>query len=267
VRSSLTVGGIEVELSTPKGPLEPALIERYGPFLGAVVDPVCSIHLEGTGVQQGEPNPPLAELVGADTAVVELTHPDFTGTFDLEGQGLLTVAENQFTIDHCFRILFGLLAPRHDALMLHSCGVLSGGVANVFAGESGAGKSTLASLAGHRPLLSDEHVLVRCTGGTWTAASTPFWGSYAKPGPARSAPLARLWSLQQAARNEVQATDTEACLRIALDNAVLPCSDPAIKSAVFDVAVDLASAVPSAELRFVPEPSVWELIDARAAVA
>ena len=267
MRSSLTIGGIEVELRVPQGPLEPIFAERYGPFLGAVQDPVCSLRVEGTGIQKGEPNPPMAEVSGADGTVVSLEHPDFTATFDLEGDGKLVVAENEFTIDHTFRVLFGLLGPRHCAVMLHSCGVISGGIANVFAGHSGAGKSTLASLAGHRPLLSDEHVLIRRQGKEWMAWSTPFWGSYAKPGPARQAPLERLWSLQQAPKNEVVVTDSEAGLRTALDNAVLPCAEPALKRAVFEVAADLVTDVPSATLRFVPEPDVWEMIDARAAVA
>lgn len=267
MRSSITVGGIEVELRAPAGPLEPILADRYGPFLGAVRDPVCSLRIESTGVEPGADNPPLATVTGAATGVVEVAHPDFDATFAVEGEGTLSTAENPFTIDHAFRVLFGLLAPRHDALMLHACGLISGSVANVFAGASGAGKSTLASMAGSRPLLSDEHVLVRSAGAKWFAASTPFWGSYAKPGPARQAPLARLWSLRQWPTNEVVVTDAAACVRTAVGNAVLPCADPAVKSAVFDVAFRLAECVPAAELRFALDDSVWEVIDARVAVA
>ena len=267
MRSSLTIGGIEVELRAPAGPVETILADRYGPFLGMVIDPVCSLDITGTGVEHGEPNPPMATVTGANGDIVDVVHPDFTAQFALEGAGSIRTSENPFTIDHAFRLLFGFLAPRHDSVMLHSCGLISGSVANVFAGESGAGKSTLASMAGTRPLLSDEHVLIRYLRHEWVAASTPFWGSYAKPGPARRAPLERLWSLVQWPTNEVRVTDAEACLRTALDNAVLPCAEPSIKSAVFDVACRLAEDVPSAELRFALDETVWELIDERAAVA
>lgn len=267
MRAGLTVGGIEVELRAPAGPLEPILADRYGPFLGAVTNPVCSLQLEGTGTEKSEDNSPLADLTGADTTVVSLEHPDFTGTLDLDGDGTVQVAENPYTIDHVFRLLYGLLAARHDAVMLHSCGVISGATAHVFAGHSGAGKSTLASLAGHRPLLSDEHVIVRRANDEWIACSTPFWGSYAKPGPARGAPLARLYSLVQARTNEVRPTSTTDGVRTVLDNAVLACAEPSLKAAVFEVAVELAAAVPTAELRFAPDPEVWEVIDARVAVA
>lgn len=267
MRAGFTVGGIEVELRTPAGPIEGILADRYGPFLGAVVDPVCGLHLQGAGTDKSEDNSPLADVTGAEGIYVELVHPDFRGSLDLDGDGKVDVAENPYTIDHVFRLLFGLLAPRHDAVMLHSCGVISGDHANVFAGESGAGKSTLASMAGRRPLLSDEHVLVRRSETEWVASSTPFWGSYAKPGPARQAPLACLYSLVQAPENDVRPTGAADGLRTVIENAVLPCAEPTIKAAVFDVAADLAADVPSAELRFAPHPEIWELIDARAAVA
>ena len=267
MRSSLTVGGIEVELRVPAGPLEVLVAERYAPFLGAVREPVCTLAVTSTGIVGKEDNPPLADLAGAGTDVVEATHPDWRATFALDGQGELCSSEDEVTLDHAFRVLFALLAPRNDALMLHSCGLISGSVANVFAGESGAGKSTLASMGGTRPLLSDEHVLVRRRQQEWVAASTPFWGSYKRPGPARQAPLARLWALEQWPTNQVVPGSVETCLRTALDNAVLPCGDPAIKTAVFDVACDLAEDVPSSVLRFALDDQIWELIDARAAVA
>ena len=122
-------------------------------------------------------------------------------------------------------------------------------------------------MAGHRPLLSDEHVMVRRRGDGWVAASTPFWGSYAKPGRARQAPLQCLWSLRQAPANEIRVTGPQEGLRTVLDNAVLACREPALKRAVFDVGVDLSRDVDSAELHFTPEPAIWEMIDdARLAV-
>jgi hypothetical protein len=106
--------------------------------------------------------------------------------------------------------------------------------------------------------------MVRYLGGLWVAASTPFWGSYAKPGPVRQAPFATLWSLRQWPTNQVRALDAVAGLRVAVDNAVLPSPDVAIKQSVFAVATELAAAVPAAELRFTPDSSVWEEIDVRA---
>jgi hypothetical protein len=106
--------------------------------------------------------------------------------------------------------------------------------------------------------------MLRNANGTWIAGSTPFWGSYAKPGTARQAPLATLWTLRHWPTNEVRSLDQMAALRIAVENAVLPSADPEMKRAVFEVAADLAANVPASELRFTPVTSLWEEIDVRA---
>ena len=262
MRSSLTIAGMALDVSVPQGPLEGIVIERYAPFLGAIDDSVLRLHLEPSGKTRGLDNPPIAHVEGAGSSTLSITHPDFNAEVDLEGECVLTVATDPHAVDHFFRVLMGLLAPRHDAIMLHACGILSGSQTHVFAGPSGAGKSTLASLAGQRPLLSDEHVIVRRTDeGTWEAASTPFWGSYAQPGPARQARLARLWKLKQWPSNARRDLDAVEALRLLLDNAVLPCPDAEIKQAVFDVAVALAADVDASELRFTPTDDVWSEID------
>src|SRR4051812_46896785 len=152
MKAGLTIAGIEVEVTAPRGPLEAVLLERYSAFLGAVSEPVCSVRFEPSGQSLGLPNPPMAVLSGGAGPVVKIEHEDFRAEGDLEGEGGGTTAAHPYTVAHFSRLLFGLLAPRHDAVMLHSCGVITQGEAHVFAGRSGAGKSTLASLASHRPL-------------------------------------------------------------------------------------------------------------------
>lgn len=263
MRAGLTVAGIQVEVRAPRGQIETIVADRYAPFLGAVKHAVCSIEFAPSGEIHGAPNPPMAKVHDPTQRHVKIVHTDFDAELDLEGSGFVTTASNPFTIDHFFRLLFGLLAPRNDALMLHACGVVTQGRAEVFAGQSGAGKSTLASLAGTRPLLSDEHVMVRRQAQRWNAASTPFWGSYSVPGPARQAPLARIWELRQWPQHQVRPLDRLGCLRLALEHSVLPSPDAAFKALVFGVAADLADDVPAAELRFTPTADVWEHIDER----
>lgn len=263
MRASLTVGGIEVALSAPPGPLEAILADRYDPFLDVVHRPCCTVRFEAADGGPPSKNPPLATVAVAGSGA-RIGHPDFSAEVDLDGHGWVRTVPDPYVVDHFMRLLVSLLAPRHGALMLHACGAITGGVAHVFAGQSGSGKSTLASLAGHRPVLSDEHVLVRFVDGRWVAASTPFWGSYARPGPARRAPLARLWGLRHWPTHEVRDLEPYAGLRLALANAVLAGPQADLKRAAFEVAAELAAAVPSAELRFTPSESVWEHIDERA---
>jgi hypothetical protein len=263
MKCGLTVGGIEVEVTAAPGRQEAILADRYSPFLGAVSKPVCRVAFVDNQKGKGQPNPPLA-AVSSNEHKVRIDHIDFDADLDLTGDGEVRIPADVYVVDHFFRLLYGLLAPRHNALLLHACGVISESHSHVFAGQSGAGKSTLASLAEHRPLLSDEHVIVRQGDAGWYAASTPFWGSYEKPGVARSAPLARLWSLRHWPSNVVRAQDALHTVRVALENSVLPSLDPELKCSVFDNAVDLAAAVPSSELRFTPSTAVWEHIDATA---
>lgn len=264
MRAGLTVGGIEVEVHAPRGPLEGVLLERYSPFLGAVTDPVCKVGFVPTDAVEGAENPPMAE-VEVDGTHARIDHVDFAAELDLTGEGKVSTAANPFTIDHFFRLLYGMLVPRYRAVMLHACGIIAEGRAGVFAGQSGAGKSTLASLAEHRPLLSDEHVVIRELDGTWVAASTPFWGSYAKPGPARQAPLGLLCELVQWPHHELRPLDQVEGLRLLLEHSVLPGPDPSFRHAVFEVAADLAAATQAAQLRFTPKASVWDVIDERLA--
>ncbi|MCU1459955.1 MAG: hypothetical protein JWO37_30 [Acidimicrobiales bacterium] len=263
MKAGLTIGGIEVEVRVPRGPMEAIFAGRYSPFLGPVCDPVGRVSFESSGSMKGEANPPMAIVSGGSKREVTIDHVDFRADVDLEGESTVVTAADPYVIDHFFRLFVGLMAPRHDAVLLHACGLIVDGMSHVFAGQSGAGKSTLASIAEHRPLLSDEHVLVRRIDARWFATSTPFWGSYAKPGASRQAPLDTLWCLRQWPENQVRQLDRVAAVRVTLNNAVLPGPDPAYKAAVFDVAADLAQDIPVAELRFTPAPAVWEAIDAR----
>ncbi len=263
MRAGLRVAGIEIDVLAPQGPIESVILDQYGPYLGAVTEPVCQVTFEPSGTALGSAHPPMAEVTGGAGPRVSIADLDFGAELDLEGEGTACVAANPYTIDHFLRILYAFLAPRHDALMLHACGVITQGHAEVFVGKSGAGKSTLVSVAGNRPVLSDEHVIVRKADGAWFGASTPFWGSYARPGPSREAPLGTLWGIRRSSGPRVRGLESHEGLRLALEHAVLPGPDPLFKHALFDVAVDLARDVPAAEVQFTPSDRVWELIDDR----
>ena len=265
MRASLTITGIEVEVSVPAGPLETIVAGRYATFLGALDAPVCSLHIQPGKVPQR-----LLTSVGSAVPLVEregdttfrVAHPSFFGTLDLEGQGSLHSAADPVGLDYALRILFALLAPRHGAFMLNACGVISEGGAHVFAGPAGAGKSWVAGLAGDRPVLTDGYVMVRHQEGAWMAGSTPFWSTFDQPGPPRESKLARLWSLRPSPAVEPCPPESGAVLHTVMENAVFPLRETEARRAVLDLAVELALAVPTSKLFLDATSDVWQEIEA-----
>ncbi|MCA1845732.1 MAG: hypothetical protein LC792_21560 [Actinobacteria bacterium] len=263
MRASLTIGGIEVALSASAGSLETAVAERYAPFLGAVETPVCSLTLEPSQAVEGPAAPAvsLVERVGETT--FRVVHPGLFGWFDLAGAGNVHVGANPYALDNALRLLFGLLAPRHDALMLHATSVITNGGTHVFTGPA-AGTSALTRLAGDRPVLTDGLVLVQRKPDGWLAASTPFWAAYDQPGPARDAKLSRLWSLLPAGA-EVDGDAAVGAAQLAvMQHLYLPTAEPEIHGVALALATDLAETVPFSGLCFAGGPAAWAEVDAAA---
>jgi len=264
MRASLTITGIEVELSVPAGGLETIAAGRYAPFLGESDAPVCSVHVE--------PEPGLGRLVAVradDDPVVEcqsasvfrVAHPSFFGRFDLEGEGELHTSTEAVALDHGLRILFALLAPRHGGFMLSASGVIGDDGAHVFAGAAGRGRPVIAGVGGDHPLLIDGFVMVRRLGGTWMAGSTPFWTSFEPPDRPREAKLARLWALQSCPATEPCPPDSGAALHAVMDHAYVPTKESGARRAVLDLAVELAAAVPSSKLFVGSDAAAWDGIE------
>src|SRR5205823_4169108 len=75
-----------------------------------------------------------------------------------------------------------LLLPRRGFL-LHACAAVDGDGAVVAFGPSGAGKTTLASLAGDRPVISDDLVALAFVDDELRAIPAPFREGGAAPAP------------------------------------------------------------------------------------
>jgi hypothetical protein len=126
---------------------------------------------------------------------------------------------NPYALDCVLRVIWSVLLPRQDALLVHSCGLRHAEVGVVFAGVSGQGKTTLARKAPDADdVLSDEMIAIRRSpeDGGWRVHGTPFWGDFARGGISmRSWPLRALAFLTQR-RSVVMSpvTSSEAALRL-----------------------------------------------------
>jgi hypothetical protein len=126
---------------------------------------------------------------------------------------------NPFSLDCVLRVVWSVLLPREDALLVHSCGLRHAEIGVVFPGKSGLGKTTLARKAPDADdVLSDEMIAIRRspTDGSWRVHGTPFWGDFARGGISmRSWPLRALGFLAQRDSVEMSpVTSAEATLRL-----------------------------------------------------
>jgi hypothetical protein len=124
-----------------------------------------------------------------------------------------------FALDCVLRVVWSVLLPREDALLVHSCGLRHAEIGVVFPGVSGQGKTTLARKAPDADdVLSDEMIAIRRNpaDGSWRVSGTPFWGDFARGGISmRSWPLRALAFLAQRDRVEMSpVTSSEASLRL-----------------------------------------------------
>jgi hypothetical protein len=113
----------------------------------------------------------------------------------------------------------------------------------------------LAELAGARPLLSDQCVIVRRIRGLWLAASTPFWASPDASRPDRQAPLSMMWrcgSIDPAG--------------VVLRHAVVPAPDGDILERATAIATELERDITSAELPFTSARDAWETVEGKVCI-
>lgn len=159
-------------------------------------------------------------------------------------------------------VLLANLLGRGRGVELHSCGVIDrDGRGHLFVGVSGAGKTTTARLweGEADAIVSDDRVIVRERDGAMWMFGTP-WHGEAELSMQGGAPLAGVYLLAQAERNEIRALSAgEAVARL------FGCAFPLFHDrAALDFTVSflgrLCAAVPVRELRFVRDASVVQLV-------
>ena len=151
---------------------------------------------------------------------------------------------------------------RRAGVILHGCGISTGGRGVVFAGESGAGKSTLSRLWAQKAgieILSDDRVIVRRQNGSFYLYGTPWHGdeAFAAPGGVE---LSQIFFIRHGQGNDVRKLSAAGAVREMLKCSFPPLWDAGGMAAALELFHGMATSVPCAELTFVPDSSVIDFV-------
>lgn len=155
-------------------------------------------------------------------------------------------------------LLFQHHIARARGLVVHACGIASGGRAVLFCGRSGAGKTTTARLfRRHHPealVLSDDRIVLRRHGSGWRAFGTPWHGSGRFASPA-SRPLAAVVFLEQGRATRLRPLPVAQVAARLFAQSFPPLWESEGTARVLETASRVAQAVPGYVLRFRPDRS------------
>ena len=151
---------------------------------------------------------------------------------------------------------------RRDGVILHGCGISTGGRGIVFAGESGAGKSTLSRLWAQQAgieILSDDRVIVRRQSGSFYLYGTPWHGdeAFAAPGGVE---LSHIFFIRHGQGNHIRKLSAAGAVCEMLKCSFPPLWDAGGMAAALELFHSVATSVPCAELTFVPDASVIDFV-------
>ncbi len=159
---------------------------------------------------------------------------------------------------------------RQLSFIVHACGIEIDGHALLFTGPSGSGKTTVGKLAKDNSVLNDELVLVKKCSSGFQLKSTPFRQSVIGRKDSCK-PLTGVYFLEHARVNRLEKMQkckaaADFLQQLIICEPLLSTDKEKFFTEMADFATDLASHVEIYRLHFLPEGSVWDLIDKAIAV-
>lgn len=178
------------------------------------------------------------------------------------GKGSGVIADNTFAFGTFLRGLYSRLLLDREGVILHASALIRNGKAHAFTGPSGSGKTTIALLSPENRLITDElMILRRSADGEVLACGTPFIGDSLQTGLNVQQPLQRLFYLVQATENRVEPLDLKQAVTRAMGQVMFFDRTQAQMMRLLDLFGGLLADLETCELHFLPDPTVWDLID------
>lgn len=255
------VGNLPIRLRCPNPHFARLIEERYSGFLSSSTEVIGEFEIELTPPAVRFRNEDVRVTWDSDQWLIERT--DFQARWNPDTRrGQILQSDSIYALDSVLRIVDTLILARMGGFLLHASSWIRNGRAFLFAGPSGASKTTVARLAPpDASLLSDGLSCVIRRGDFYNSAGTPFYCGLGRPGENRAAPIESLYLLSQGVRNKIEAIESATAVRGLLANVVFFASDPELVKLVFEASCEFVSRVPVRRLTFVPDASVWGLIE------
>ena len=270
----VTIGNIKLLVRADDDRFWPYAERRYKNFISSAeneaVDETITLEIVADpGITDQLINSTLIRFVG-DT--VEMIRGNGTALWDrtshhchirqAESDFAPKMQHSDYVVDSLVRIMLSVRLLEEDGCIIHSAGLVRKGKGYLFVGLSGAGKSTVARLsAPQAAVLSDDLNLLRLGGSGGHLFGTPFYGEYVGGGTNIDAPLAGIYFLQQAEKNNVTQLDLKEALRRLLQSIMYFGDDQEETTKVLQLAQKICMSTPCYVLDFVVDDSFWRLID------
>ena len=259
---TVEIGAIPILLQ-PSDPAFCELLEqRYANFINPHVNSHYRFDIQLDPV--GRPSDEDAKVIRQGT-LWNFRRGDFQAQWDARaGRGWIRQCPNPYAIDTVLRITHSLVLAEEGGFLVHAASAIRGDSAFLFAGVSGVGKTTMARLAPPDAIvLTDEISYVRKIGPKpheYRAYGTPFAGELARSGANASAPLRRLFLLEQGPDNRIEPVPQPDAARALMRHILFFAQESELVARVFDSVLEFVSRVEVSRLIFTPDARAWELI-------
>jgi hypothetical protein len=262
---TITIAGIATRFLLDSGPLAEAIEDRYESFI-TDDQPLSTYRVTtfdaqtvGTGNGSTLGEQPVLLL---EDGRLDMRRSDFRGRFSVsDRQGTLEVHESIYCFDAFYRVFYTWLMLKRGGFMLHASSVVYKGQGYIFTGSSGSGKSTISGLSSETTLLSDELTAVLRKDGEYIVHGNPFWGDFQKGTAREQAPVSHLFFLRKARENRIEQLPMGVKMKQILQNVLFFGRGLELTNELLSVFTDFMTQIPSAELHFKPDESVWRCIE------
>ena len=236
---------------------------RYGNFVRERENPSAKIQVECLPESGFTDDPDEDLVVDHQRSQWTLRRGDFHAEWDsATGLGSVRQVRSPYATDSLLRVLHSLILARDGGFLLHAASFIIDDNAYGFSGVSGSGKTTLSRLAPREAvLLTDEVSYIRKVGSRYFAYGTPFAGELALNGENVSAPVRGIYLIFHGPKNAVTSLSVPNAISQMMRNVLFFAADETLVQSVFQSVCDFALNVPVKRLEFVPDESVWEVVE------